>query len=109
MSIDLSSQFAQFFYINLPKTESIVFDAAVARKLRYRIDSIRLHAHTYSFTHNLTHRSLKPTHALEFGYRHEWHGLNIHVDDGGKYTLKHNQLAHNITYTQRLMLRTSDR
>jgi len=87
MSIDLLSQFAQFLNINLPKTELIVLDAAIARKLLCRIDSIRLHAHTYSFTHNLNHGSRKPIHALEFAYQHKFRGLNIHVDDGGEYSL----------------------
>ena len=111
MSIDLLSQFAQFLNINLPKTESIVLDAAIARKLLCRIDSICLYAHTYSFTHNLTHGSHKPIHALEFAYQHELRGLNIHVDDGEEYSLNRStpkQLAQNITYFQRIMLRTSD-
>jgi hypothetical protein len=111
MSIDLSSQFTQFLNVSLPKTESVVFDAAIAHELRYCIDCIRLHAHTYSITHNLTHGSLKLIHALEFAYQHELHSINNHVDDGGEYSLtqkKPKQLTQNITYNRRLMLRTFD-
>ncbi|MBT3187957.1 MAG: TIM barrel protein [Anaerolineae bacterium] len=87
MHSSLSDQFSLLLNINLPKTDGIVFDAVNARKLCDRIDGIRLHAHTYSFIHNLTHGSFKPADALEFAYQHELHGLNIHVDDGGEHSL----------------------
>jgi len=93
--------------INLPETEPIVFDAAIARKLCNRIASIRLHAHTYSLIHNLTHGSLKPTNALEFAYQHELHGINIHVDDGGEHSFNHStpkQLAQFKAYARQLDL-----
>jgi len=82
MGIDTSSQFSQFLNINLPKTELFVFNSEIARKLRNQIDGVRLHAHTYSLTHNLTHGSFRPADALEFAYQHESHGLNIHVYAG---------------------------
>jgi len=82
MGTDPSSQFSQFLNINLPKTEPIILVAAIARKLRNRIDGGRLHAHIYSIIHNLTQGSFRPADALEFAYQHELHGLNIHVDDG---------------------------
>ena len=88
MGTDLSGRFQQLLSINLPKTEPIVLDAAIARKLLNRIDGIRLHAHTYALIHNLTHASLKPVGALEFAYQHELRGLNIHVDDGKEHSLE---------------------
>jgi hypothetical protein len=81
MGGDLSSRFQQLLDVNLPKTEPIVFDAAIAGKLCDRIDGIRLHVHTYSLLHNLTHGSLKPASVLEFAYQHKLRSLNIHVDD----------------------------
>ncbi len=107
MSINPSSKFSLFININLPKTEPIVFDAEIARKLCNRIANIRLHAHTYSLIHNLTHGSFKPTNALEFAYQHELHGLNIHVDDGGEHSLTHStpkQLAQFKAFAKRLNL-----
>ena len=87
-----NTQQGDYLNVNLPKTEPIVFDAAIARKLLNRTDSIRLHAHTYSLTHNLTHGSLKPAGALEFTYQHELHGLNIHADDGKEHSLNRSTL-----------------
>ena len=105
MSINPSSQFSQFLNINFQKAESILFDGAIAQKLCDRIDSIRLHAHTYSFIHNMTHGSFKPANALEFAYEHELQGLNIHIEDGEKYSLINStpkQLAQFKTYAQEL-------
>ena len=110
MGGDLSSRFQQLLDVNLPKTEPIVFDTANTGKLCDRIDGIRLHAHTYSLLHNLTHGSLKPASVLEFAYQHELRGLNIHVDDGGEHSLAHStpkQLAQFTAYAQWLMLRTA--
>jgi len=107
MGVDLVSQIQQLLNVNLPKTEPIVFDATVASKLRSRIDGIRLHAHTYSLIHNLTHGSLNPIGALEFAYEHELCGLNIHVGDGGEHSLTHStpsQLAQFKTCARRLDL-----
>jgi len=107
MGGDLSCRFQQLLDVNLPKTEPIVFDAVIAGKLCDRIDSIRLHAHTYSLLHNLTHGSLKPASVLEIAYQHELRGLSIHVDDGGEHSLAHSipkQLAHFKDYAQRLNL-----
>ena len=107
MGIDLSRQFSQILNINLPNAEPIILDVKIAQKLRARIDSIRLHAHTYSFIQNLTHGSFKPADALNFAYEHELHGLNIHVDDGEEYSLAHStpkQLAQFKTYAQELDL-----
>jgi sugar phosphate isomerase/epimerase len=107
MGGDLSSRLSKFLNINLSNTEPIVFEAAIAQKLRNRINGIRLHAHTYSLTHNLTHGSFRPANALEFAYEHELHGLNIHVDDGGEHSLTHStpkQLAKFKAYAQRLDL-----
>ena len=107
MNITPISQFSQFLNINLLDTEPIVFDLETARKLRDRIDNIRLHAHTYSLIHNLTHGSFRPANALDFAYEHELHGLNIHVDDGEEYSLTHStpkQLAQFKTYAQELNL-----
>jgi hypothetical protein len=86
MGTDSSINFSQLLNISLPKTEPIILDSAIARKLRNRIASFRLYAHTYSITHNLTHRSLKPNHALELACQHELQDLNIHFDDGGDKT-----------------------
>jgi len=105
MSINPSSQFSQFLNINFQKAESILFDGAIAQKLCDRIDGIRLHAHTYSFIHNMTHGSFKPANALEFAYEHELQGLNIHIEDGEKYSLINStpkQLALFKTYAQEL-------
>jgi len=107
MDAELSNRFQQLVDINLQNAEPIVFDVAIAQKLCNRIDGIRLHAHTYSFTHNLTHGSFKPADALEFAYQHELHGLNIHVDDGGEHSLTHSTpeaLAQFKTCAQRLNL-----
>ena len=107
MGGDLSSRFSKFLNINLSNTEPIVFEAAITQKLRNRINGIRLHVHTYSLTHNLTHGSFRPANALEFAYEHELHGLNIHVDDGGEHSLTHStpkQLAQFKAYAQRLDL-----
>ncbi|MBT3390202.1 MAG: TIM barrel protein [Chloroflexi bacterium] len=107
MSIDPSSQFAQFLNINLPNAEPVIFSAAIAQKLRDRVDGVRLHAHTYSFIQNLTHGSFRPADVLEFAYEHELHGINIHVDDGEKHSLAQStpkQLARFKTYTQELNL-----
>jgi len=71
MGINPVRKFSQLINNNLPKTEPIVFDAAIAQKLCNRIDGIQLYAHSYSLIHNLTHGSLKPTDALEFAYQHE--------------------------------------
>lgn len=86
MGIDSSKYFSPLLNISLPKTDPIILDSAIARKLRNRIASFRLYAYTYSITHNLTHGSLKPNHAIEFAYQHELQDLNIHFDDGGDKT-----------------------
>lgn len=107
MKTELSNRFHQLVDINLQDAESVVFDKAIARKLCNRIDSIRLHAHTYSFIHNLTHGSYQPVDVLEFAYQHELHGLNIHVDDGGRHSLANStpeELAQFRTYAESLNL-----
>jgi sugar phosphate isomerase/epimerase len=107
MNAELSNRFHQLVDIDLQDAESIIFDAAIASKLCNRIDEIRLHAHTYSFIHNLTHGSFRPVDVLEFAYQHELHGLNLHVDDGGEFSLANStseELAQFRTYAQRLNL-----
>ena len=107
MSIDSSSRFSQFLNINIPDTDRIVFGVATVQKLCDHIDGIRLHAHTYSLIHNLTHGSFKPANVLEFVYEHELHGLNIHVDDGGEHSLARSTPKLK-TYIQWLTLRTAN-
>ena len=107
MGIDSSSRFSQFLNINLPDTDRIVFGVATAQKLCERIDAIRLHAHTYSFIHNMSHGSFKPANALEFVYEHELHGLNIHVDGGGEHSLARSTPKLK-TYIQWFTLRTAN-
>ena len=105
MCINPSSQLSELLNINLANTTPTVFDAKIAQKLCTRIDNIRLHAHTYSFIHNMTHGSFRPANALEFAYEHELHGLNIHIEDGEEYSLINStpkQLALFKTYAQEL-------
>ena len=102
-----SKQFSKFLTINLTNTDSIVFDATIAKKICDRIDGIRLYAHTYSFIHNMTHGSFRPANALEFAYEHELQGLNIHIEDGEEYSLARStpkQLVQFKTYAQELNL-----
>jgi hypothetical protein len=89
MATDPSSQFPPFLSINLPRTEPIVLDTAIGRKLGNHIASIRLHPHTYSLIHNLIPGSPKPTNALQSACRRELRGLDIHLDDGGEHSLTH--------------------
>lgn len=107
MNTELSNRFHQLINVNVNNAEPILFDSAVARKLCNRIERIRLHAHSYSFIHNLTYGSFRPADVLEFAYQNELHGLNIHVDDGGEHSLSHStpeELEQFKTYAQRLNL-----
>lgn len=107
MNTELSNRFHQLINFNVNNAEPIFFDSTVARKLCNRIEGIRLHTHSYSFIHNMTHGSFKPADVLEFAYQNELHGLNIHVDDGGEHGLSHStpkELVQFKNYAQRLNL-----
>lgn len=60
---------------------------ALAARLLERIDAMRLFAHGYPLLTNLTHGRLKPADMLDFAYRHEFHGLCLHVLDGEENSL----------------------
>ena len=60
-----------------------VIDRKTAVSLIKRIDTIRLHAHSYSFILNMTHGDMAPFDLLDFAYQHELQGVNLHIDDGG--------------------------
>ena len=107
MVVDSSIRFSNLLNINLSDTEPIVLGSVLARKLCNRIDNIQLHAHIYSFTHNLAHGSFKLADALDFAHQNDLKGLNIHVDEGGKKSLAHGTpkyLAQIKAYAQNLNL-----
>lgn len=60
---------------------------SLAARLVERIDAMRLFAHGYPLLTNLTHGRVKPTDLLDFAYRHELHGLCLHVLDGEENSL----------------------
>ena len=70
-----------------------VIDRKTAVSLLKRIDTIRLHAHSYSFILNMTHGSMTPIDLLEFAYQHELQGINLHIDDGGDSSLTNSDEA----------------
>lgn len=61
--------------------------APLAGRLAERIDGIRLFAHGYPLLTNLTHGRVRPSDLLDFAYRHELHGLCLHVLDGEESSL----------------------
>ncbi len=70
-----------------------VIDRKTAVSLIKRIDSIRLHAHSYTFILNMTHGAMVPADLLEFAYQHELQGINLHIDDGGDSSLANSDAA----------------
>ncbi len=87
MQTAVSQRFQQLLSANLPDAAPITLAADTAVRLIKRIDTVYLHAHSYSFILNLTRGSLTPFDMLEFAYRHELQGVNMHVDDGGENSL----------------------
>lgn len=65
-----------------------VLTPSVAAKLLARIAGIRLFAHAYPQITKLTHGSYRPIDLLEFAYRHELCGINIHLLDGEERSLQ---------------------
>ncbi|MDN0085766.1 TIM barrel protein [Crenobacter sp. SG2305] len=60
---------------------------SLAAKLLQRLDSLRLFGHAYPLLTNLTHGRYRPIDLLDFAWRHELHGVCIHLLDGEERSL----------------------
>jgi len=64
-----------------------LFDRAAAEKLLFRIDGIRLFAHSFSFYQGLAHGTLQIDEILRFAADQGLHGASINIDIGGTKAL----------------------
>lgn len=61
-----------------------MLEAALARRILARTETLPFFAHSYTLIHNLDEALLSTRDLLDFAYTHGLHGLCLHVDDGGE-------------------------
>ncbi|MFO1210442.1 MAG: TIM barrel protein [Amaricoccus sp.] len=83
----IQARFADLLRRNADDETPPILTPSLAARLVERIDAMRLFAHGYPLLTNLAHGRVKPTDMLDFAYRHELHGLCLHVLDGEENSL----------------------
>ena len=83
----IQARFADLLRRNADDETPPILTPSLAARLVERIDAMRLFAHGYPLLTNLAHGRVKPADMLDFAYRHELHGLCLHVLDGEENSL----------------------
>jgi len=73
---------------NASRSTSLKLTKKIAQKLIRRIRTINLYAHSYAFNLNFQKSDFDAIDLLDFAHKNRLNGINIHIDSGGKKSLR---------------------